>query len=248
MNTQIKIVCVLGRGGSGKDTQIELITQPLILEGAPNPLRIASAAKISTGDLVRGALNPESPLHHKYHHEVAPYLSATYGGKLIPDKVILSLVQQELTELLLNEEKTTFFFTGFPRTNTQLTQFDAWADELRQDLDLETQFVSLYVPESVSRERAYMRRVQAQNEGKSPRKDDREEVIETRLAEFRRYTQAMLNRLYESGRLVNINAQRPIVDVARDVRQLLGLEPSTGLEAKFISHEQLPMTHIAWRK
>ena len=87
-------IVFLGPPGSGKGTQSEAIREKL---GVP---------QISTGDMLRAARKAGTPLGR----EADSYMSA---GKLVPDDVVIGLVNERVQE---PDAAKGFILDGFPRT------------------------------------------------------------------------------------------------------------------------------------
>jgi adenylate kinase len=93
------ILLLFGAPGSGKGTQSALLVNK------------AGFFQISTGDLLRAALRAGSALGRN---------AKTFmdKGELVPDSVVIGLVDEVLAEQL-KEGKSSFIFDGFPRTVAQ---------------------------------------------------------------------------------------------------------------------------------
>lgn len=217
-NRKLIIICTLGRGGSGKDTQVELFTESKLKNGSSNPNFLENSIKISTGDFIRKTQIPGEILYDKYYEDLKPYLDDSNSGGLIPDEEVLSLVEKEIAHLYLGGKRI-FFFTGFPRTKKQLSSFCKWIDNLKNDgIETSILFVSFKVVEQVSRNRAKARRESAQKKGKIPRQDDKKEVVEKRLKTFQKNTEPMLKKLKDENRLIEIIANRTIEEIFADFK------------------------------
>jgi len=92
------VVIFFGPPGSGKGTQADLLAKK------------TGWRKISTGDLLRAEVAAET----KIGKSVGKYLKT---GKLVPDKLVLGLVEKSL-----KKKAPGFIFDGFPRNNEQLKQ------------------------------------------------------------------------------------------------------------------------------
>jgi len=93
------VIVVLGRQGSGKGTQCALLQR-----------RYDGIVHVSTGDMLRDAAAPGSPLGRRAEAIMA-------GGELVPDDVMCDVVAERLAPLL--ESGTTVLLDGFPRTPAQ---------------------------------------------------------------------------------------------------------------------------------
>src|SRR5687768_2293110 len=93
---------LLGPPGAGKGTQAKLIHGEF---GIP---------QVSTGDILRQAVRDETPLGAK----AKPLMDA---GKLVPDDLVVSIVQERLKQ---SDASKGFILDGFPRTIAQADALD----------------------------------------------------------------------------------------------------------------------------
>ncbi len=207
----LQFIFINGRGSSGKDTQANLLVEDN-----------ENAVRLSTGEMYRNARNPEHPMHEV----VAPYIEASDKGAYLPQEVVFKLVDRSIAEQL-QEGKNTFIFTGFPRTDEQLTSLDSYLNDIKEEgVSLETpKFLDYAIDPEISRERANIRRTQFLADGLEPRADDNPEVVENRLQTYDQLTQPMLDRLNQEGRLITIPAVGSINEVAELTREVLGFAP-----------------------
>ncbi len=96
MSVVVRVV-VLGPPGAGKGTQAMFLKERL------------GACHISTGDMLRKAVNDQSPLGMK----AMKYMDK---GKLISDNLILELMGKHFSQ---EDCKCGFVLDGFPRTRPQ---------------------------------------------------------------------------------------------------------------------------------
>lgn len=96
-----KTVIFLGPPGAGKGTQSALMEERL------------SFLQISTGDLLREAVKNQTPLGLK----AKSYMDE---GKLVPDDLIIGLIEEKLTQL----SDKNIILDGFPRTLNQAKALD----------------------------------------------------------------------------------------------------------------------------
>jgi adenylate kinase len=104
---------LLGPPGAGKGTQAQFLTERL---GIP---------KISTGDMLRDAAEAGT----------ADGLEAkrfTDQGRLVPDEMVLALVEQRLAK---PDAQRGYLLDGFPRTVPQAEAFDRWLCRHDQRID-----------------------------------------------------------------------------------------------------------------
>ena len=90
-------IVLFGPPGAGKGTQAEIIVD---MTGKP---------QISTGDMLRSAVSQGTELGL----EAKEYMEA---GQLVPDKVIIGLIEDRLSE---SDASNGVLFDGFPRTIPQ---------------------------------------------------------------------------------------------------------------------------------
>ena len=108
-------IILLGAPGAGKGTQAEIISKKL---GIPT---------ISTGNILRAAVKAGTPIGL----EAKSYMDA---GKLVPDEVIIGIIQERLTE---SDCANGFILDGVPRTIAQAEALDAHGIHFDAVLSLE---------------------------------------------------------------------------------------------------------------
>lgn len=171
---------LLGGPGAGKGTQAKRLVKTL---GVP---------QISTGDLLRAARKAGTPLGE----QAKSFMDA---GQLVPDALIIELVNERLTQ---DDASKGYILDGFPRTTAQ-------ADAMRTHGIVVERVVNLVVSDGVLTQRLAQRRV-CRGCGSSfhlefhppktadvcdvcggelyQRRDDSPEVIPERLAAYARQT------------------------------------------------------------
>src|SRR3989338_1692811 len=95
---------LLGPPGSGKGTQSSRLAKEFKL------------AHISTGEILREAVRSKSYLGEKANHYI-------HTGQLVPDEVMIEIVQERLNAL---DCKEGFLLDGFPRTIHQAEMLEAF--------------------------------------------------------------------------------------------------------------------------
>ena len=181
-------ILLLGAPGSGKGTQGKILAERL---GLP---------KITTGDILRGAVKAETPLGR----EAKKYMDS---GALVPDSVILGLIKEELAK---PEAQQGAAFDGFPRTAAQAELVDRTLAERGQRLN---HIVLLDVPEE-----ELVRRMM----GRAPverRSDDTPEAIAKRIALYNQETKPLVSHYRLAGNLVGIHGDRPENEVFSEIQQ-----------------------------
>ncbi|MDX2272531.1 MAG: adenylate kinase [Cyanobacteriota bacterium] len=145
----------LGPPGAGKGTQADKLAALL---GIP---------KISTGELLRAAVQAGSPLGL----EAKTYMDR---GDLVPDAVLISMVKEQLLS-----SPQGWILDGFPRTLPQAQALDEMLRILNQPYE---HVINLDVPDQPIIERMLKR----------GRADDTESVIQNRLQVYRDLTQPVI--------------------------------------------------------
>jgi len=185
----LKSMILLGAPGAGKGT---IAVQLVEKYGIP---------QISTGDMFRAAIKNHTPLGE----EANRYISQ---GLLVPDEVTIGLVKERLAK---DDCKKGFILDGFPRTIGQAEALKG----ISKELDLPINFVlEIDCPEDILVERICGRRVCKKcgapyhikykkplkdgicdicGEELIQRKDDNEETLKARLAEYHKQTEPLIN-------------------------------------------------------
>jgi adenylate kinase len=207
----VKLV-LLGPPGSGKGTQAAILCERL---GIP---------KISTGDMLRAATEAGT----KLGLEAKSYMNA---GKLVPDEVVIGLVEERLGA---PDAAQGFILDGFPRTTAQADALGATLERLRRPLD---RVLQIDVPKDLLTERAVLRRTdkrtgQIYHLKYSPpppdaelehRADDREETVKKRLDQYESLTAALLPYYDRLGLLRRVDGVGKPEEVTARVLGALGL-------------------------
>lgn len=215
---------LLGPPGAGKGTQAQYLTERL---GIP---------KISTGDMLRGAAErgAEVGLEAKRF---------TAQGLLVPDEIVLQLVESRLGE---PDAAAGYLLDGFPRTVVQAQALDDWLREQGQTLDAA---VDLQVADDVIVQRISNRRVcpachetyhllnrppridelcDACGRKLALREDDRAELVRERLKIYHERTEPVLAYYRNRNLLHVIDGDRPVEEVTEAVLSALDRAIGTG--------------------
>lgn len=184
-------VILLGPPGAGKGTQSRLIAEEL------------GIVQISTGDMLRAAINACSPLGQKVK-------AVMDSGQLVSDEDIIELVQARVAE---PDCDAGFLLDGFPRTLAQ-------AEALRQANIIIHAVINIQVPDDQIITRMSGRLLhpgsgriyhEIHNPPKNPgiddltsekliqRDDDKAETVRERLNVYREQTQPLLNYYSENA-------------------------------------------------
>jgi len=217
-------IILLGPPGAGKGTQ------------ASRLIEHHGMRQLSTGDMLRAAVNAQTPIGIEAK-------AIMDRGELVSDEIVSALID---AELLAMGPDTGAIFDGYPRTAHQAEQLDAILAKHDRKLDL---VIELAVDEDELVRRIVGRFSCAKcGEGyhdtsKQPaqagvcdkcgggefkrRKDDNEETVRTRMAEYRAKTAPILP-LYEArGIVARVDGMAPILQVSEAVEALLGQAASS---------------------
>lgn len=105
---------LLGPPGAGKGTQAKVLSKNLELP------------HISTGDMLRDAVNKDTPLGKKAKEYMVK-------GALVPDELVVDIVKDRLTK---DDVKGGFILDGFPRTLEQARMLDATLSRINKKLSM----------------------------------------------------------------------------------------------------------------
>ena len=209
--SSLQFIFFIGKGGSGKDTQANLLLD-----------RFQGSVKISTGDVFRGAKDSVGE-YAKYHHILESCIANVNSGGYIPDEPIVNIVK----EVILEKTKggvNTFLFTGFPRTVKQLNLVDEMFSDMSENFEIFQNYIYYPVSDEVTRSRSEMRNEIARVSGLPPREDDRKESVEKKLKAFYELTNPLVERLAIEGRLIVIEAERTIPEIEAETSTRLSKE------------------------
>ena len=206
-------IILLGAPGAGKGTQAEIISKKL---GIPT---------ISTGNILRAAVKAGTPIGL----EAKSYMDA---GKLVPDEVIIGIIQERLAE---PDCAKGFILDGVPRTIAQAQALDAHGIHFDAVLSLE-------IDDSVIEARMTGRRtchtcgatyhIQAappKQEGVcdkcggelEQRKDDQPETVKHRLEVYHNETEPLKDYYQAHGVLMSVPDLGGIEETNNKIMELL---------------------------
>jgi adenylate kinase len=156
--------------------------------------------QISTGDMLRDAVASGSPVGK----EAKSYMDA---GKLVPDAVVIGVAEQRLRQ---DDARRGFVLDGFPRTVAQAEALDTMLAKLGTKLE---RCISLRVDVDEVVKRLLRR---AEIEGRS---DDNETAIRTRMEEYRRKTQPLVDHYRAAGVLREVEGMGDVDTIARRIQE-----------------------------
>ncbi|MGE3541729.1 MAG: adenylate kinase [Candidatus Tectimicrobiota bacterium] len=163
-------VILLGPPGAGKGTQSHKLCERY------------NIPEISTGDILRSAVQQGTPLGQ----EAQSYM---VRGALVPDDIIIGIVQERLQQ---NDTKEGFILDGFPRTVPQAEALTKMSQAQNRAIE---HVISIEVPQEELLQRLAGRR---SAEG---RQDDAEEAIRHRLEVYARDTLPLVDYYRRCGLL-----------------------------------------------
>lgn len=186
-----------GPEGSGKGTQARLLADKL------------KVPHLVSGDLVRDAAQNDSGIIG----DVARNALAT--GKYVPDSEMYVLWKRRLKQA---DAKKGWVIDGFPRNYKQAKFLFDKVDKYGYSVD---KVIYLNISPETSVERLKLRhRESFSGSGKD---HDVPELVRSRLEEFRKGQEKLLNFLKEKGVLLEINGERSIQKIHEDILDKLGV-------------------------
>jgi len=212
-----RAVIFLGPPGAGKGTQAMELAKKY---GVPH---------LSTGDMLREHVSKGTPLGLK----AKPIMER---GELVPDSLVLKMVADRIER---PDCEHGFVFDGFPRTVAQAKYL---GEMLRRQGFKQPFVIHMVIPTSVLMKRLTGRRTCKQggeiyNIYERPpkvegicdadggelihRPDDREEVVAPRLNAYEKLTAPLVQYYRRLGALHDVDANRSVEEVRRDISQLV---------------------------
>ena len=188
----LEVLIFLGPPGSGKGSQAEILTKKL------------NFAHLSIGDLLRENIVNNTDLGK---------LASKYvkSGELVPDDLIIDLLDSYITELKDESNVSGIILDGFPRTINQATALENKIKQLNVsikavlNLDIADQEILIRLA------------------GRG-REDDKPELIKNRLKVYRNQTEPLLEFYNERSLLETINGDQSETDVSNMIFNVLKVE------------------------
>ncbi len=207
---------MFGPPGAGKGTQAKIISKRL---GIP---------AISTGEIIRSAIKTGTPMGLAAREY-------TEAGNLVPDEVVIGIIKERLAE---DDCQNGFILDGFPRTIPQAEALAEMGIEI-------TKVISFEVSDDAIVDRMSGRRLcsacsasyhvkyaPSKVEGKCDscgaeliiRKDDREDVVQSRLVTYHRETEPLKAFYDKMGLLAVVDGEGDVEKVSESAFKALGVE------------------------
>jgi adenylate kinase len=158
--------------------------------------------QISTGDMLREAVASGSDVGNAAR-------ALMDAGRLVSDEIVIGVTEQRLRQ---PDAARGFILDGFPRTAQQAKALDGLLAKLGARLE---RCVRIRVDEEELVKRLLRR---AELEGRS---DDNERAIRTRMEEYRRKTEPLVEHYRAAGVLAEVDGMGDVEQVAKRIQEAL---------------------------
>jgi adenylate kinase len=175
--------------GAGKGTQAKKLAE------------VTGAIHVSTGDALRAAVSQKTAAGLK----AKKYMD---DGDLVPDKVVLQIVQDSLQQ----GAKTGWILDGFPRNEQQAIALEKILAKLKQK---EYCVIYFEVPDSTLIERIAGRYTEG------GRNDDEASVVPNRLRVYREQTSPLIEFYTQRKILKSIDGSRSVDVIFEEIQDIL---------------------------
>jgi adenylate kinase len=192
---------LLGPPGAGKGTQAQHLVAKYGL------------VQLSTGDMLRAAVNAGTPLGREVEHIMA-------SGALCPDDVVVAIVEARIEQ---PDARKGFILDGFPRTVAQAEALDRMLKRHGAGLDA---VIELKVDEAALIRRIESRVAAMTAQGQPLRSDDSPAVLHRRLAAYREQTAPLIAYYRRHGLLRSVDGMKPVENVAAQIEWALLERPA----------------------
>ncbi len=189
-------IILMGPPGAGKGTQSKVLEEKYGL------------VQLSTGDMLRAEITGNTPLGQKVQ-------SIMDAGQLVSDDIIIEMIENRIRQ---PDCANGVIFDGVTRTIPQAEALEKMLAKQGCKIDV---VIDLVVDENIILDRVRKRAAETEAQGLPVRKDDKPEVVERRIREYKTFT-AELSPYYEAKGLLNrIDGMQPIADVSAKIDSLL---------------------------
>src|ERR1041385_4355951 len=203
MDRQIPVIIFLGAPGAGKGTQAEHVA------------KLKSIPKISTGDMLRAAIQQESDLGRKVKGIMTE-------GKLVDDETMLSLVVDRIHQ---PDCENGFILDGYPRNLQQAGQLETVLENYHKMVVVEISVSEEEIVRRIAGRRTcpschriynvYSRppkeneRCDVDGTALFRRSDDQEDVVRKRIETYKNETLPLIEHYQQKGILHVIDGSQP---------------------------------------
>ena len=185
------IIVLLGPPGAGKGTQAKKICQSKEL------------FHFSTGDILRNEVKQKSSIGQ----EIESIINA---GKLVNDRIILSIVERIISEE--SSRNNGILFDGFPRNLDQANSFGRLLVKKEKKINV---VLHILIEKDEILKRIQKRQVEEN------RKDDSIEVLKSRIDVYLKETAPLIDLYRKKNILKTFNGMQSIEDVNKDLSKSL---------------------------
>lgn len=157
---------------------------------------------ISTGDLIREEQKKGTAIG-KIAKELAD------KGNYLPDDIVTSLVKQKIID---SKNTNGFIFDGFPRTIDQAKSLDEFLFIRKTPISA---IINILASDHTVKDRI-LKRALTEN-----RADDKEELIPTRILNYKNKTSNVINYFKTRRGVVEVDGDKSAEDVFKDIEKIL---------------------------
>jgi adenylate kinase len=211
-----KVIVIIGAPGAGKGTQSRLLSEKY---GYP---------QISTGDILRGMARADTPLGRRIKETLA-------AGELVSDEILAEVILTRTSQPDCNDG---YILDGYPRTLNQAHLLEELALKQGKQIHL----ARIVVSEEALFNRLTGRRAcpkcgeiynihfrppkndevcDLDGSPLTQRSDDTPEAVSRRFEEYRLSTAPLIDYYQQSGRLIELNGERPVSEIFDQLRAVI---------------------------